>query len=134
MPKLCSLPPTSEAFRVKRAHHQCAIRRRALHKPPNADPTEYGWERNEETKSLQPVTFPASRQPAPDYIMRVVCCSCAAETPCKTRTCGCVSANLACTMFCQCQGSSLCNNEQTIQILVEHSDDEHSDEEEEADE
>ncbi|KAL8585712.1 hypothetical protein ACOMHN_049058 [Nucella lapillus] len=32
MPKLCSLPSTSEAFRenVKRAHHQCAVWRSAL--------------------------------------------------------------------------------------------------------
>ncbi|KAL8583211.1 hypothetical protein ACOMHN_053724 [Nucella lapillus] len=135
MPKLCSLPSTSEAFRenVKRAHHQCAVWRSALQEPPNTDPTEYGWERNEETKSLQPVALPASQQLAPDYIMKVVRCSCSSETPCKTRACGCVSANLACTMFCQCQGSSLCNNEQTIQVSLQNFDDESSDEEKEAD-
>ena len=43
--KLCSLPPTSEAFleNVKRAHFQCAIWRRALQEPPDLDPTTFGW-------------------------------------------------------------------------------------------
>ena len=37
VPKLCSLPPTSEVFEenVNRAHFQCAIWRRALQEPPN---------------------------------------------------------------------------------------------------
>lgn len=62
MPKFRSLPQTSEAFRenVKRALHQYAVLRRALHEPQNGDPSEYVWERNEETKSLQLVAFPAS--------------------------------------------------------------------------
>ena len=40
VPKLCSLPPTSEVFEenVKRPHFQCAIWRRALQEPPNVDP------------------------------------------------------------------------------------------------
>ena len=45
VPKLCSLPPTTEAFQlnVRRSHFQCAIWRRALmQEPPNLDPTEYG--------------------------------------------------------------------------------------------
>jgi len=46
LPKLCSLPPiaTMEAFnkKIKRAHLQCAIWRRALQEPPSLDPTEYG--------------------------------------------------------------------------------------------
>ncbi len=44
IPKLCSLPPTSEAFEenVKRAQYQCAIWRRALQEPLNLDPTAYG--------------------------------------------------------------------------------------------
>lgn len=121
-PKLCSLPPTTEAFKenVKRAHYQCAIWRRALQDPPNIDPTEYGWVKDKETRSLQPVTLPPSRQPAPDYILKLVCCSCASETPCHSKACGCVAANLACTTFCLCQGSAICNNEQT---KVDDSDD-----------
>ena len=124
IPKLCSLPPTTEAFveNVKRAHYQCAIWRRALQEPPNLDPTEYGWVKHEETRSLQPVTLPPSKKPAPDYVLKLVCCSCASETPCHSKVCGCVTANLACTVFCHCQGSSICNNEQTRK--AEESDDE----------
>lgn len=116
IPKLCSLPPTSEAFEqnVKRAHFQCAIWRKALQEPPNLDPTEYGWFKDEERKALQPVMLPPSRLSAPDYVLKLVCCSCASEKPCHSSRCGCVAANLACTTFCHCQGSSsVCNNEQT---------------------
>ena len=133
MPKICSLPSTSESFRenVKRAHLQCAIWKRALQEPPNVDPTGYGWERDEEKKSFEPVTLPSTKKPAPDYIMRVVCCSCASGKPCNTRACGCVSANLGCTMYCNCEGSSICNNKQTIHVLGgELSDHENTDEEE----
>jgi len=123
LPKLCSLPPTMEAFEenVKRAHFQCAIWRKALQEPPNLDPTKYGWSRDEDTKSLQPVMLPSSKSPAPDYILKLVCCSCASESPYSSSKCGCVAANLACTVFCHCQGSSVCRNEQTR--IVKESDD-----------
>ena len=44
VPKLCSLPPTIEAFQenVKRAHFQCAIWKTALQEPTHLDPTQYG--------------------------------------------------------------------------------------------
>ena len=117
VPKLSSLPPTSEAFRenVKRAHLQSALWKAALRDPPCVDPCDFGWEKVEETRTLQLIGLPASAQPAPDYIMKIVCCSCASDTPCKIRSCGCVAANLACTMFCKCEGSSFCHNEQTIE-------------------
>ena len=86
VPKLCSLPPTSEVFEenVKRVHFQCAIWRRALQEPPNVDPTKYGWFKDEQTKSLQPVTLPPLKLSAPDYIIKLVCCSCASERPCHS--------------------------------------------------
>ena len=79
VPKLCSLPPTTEAFQinVRRAHFQCTIWRRALmQEPPNLDPSEYGWFKDEVTKSLQPVMLPPTKLLAPDYILRRECCSC----------------------------------------------------------
>ena len=122
------LPPTSEVFEenVKRAHFQCAIWRKALQEPLNLDPTEYGWCKDEETKSLQPVTLPPSKLPAPDYILILVCCSCASERPCHSSRCGCVAAHLACTAFCHCQGSSsICKNEQTRAVIEESDEDEY---------
>ena len=126
VPKLCSLPPTMEAFQenVKRAHFQCAIWKRALQEPPHLNPTQYGWSRDEEAKSLQPVMLPPTKLPAPEYVLKLVCCSCASETPCKTNRCGCVVAKLACTVFCHCQGSSICKNEQTKAVEESETDDE----------
>ena len=44
-PKLCNLPPTTEAFKlhVMRAHYQCILWKSALAAdPPNLDPCQYG--------------------------------------------------------------------------------------------
>ena len=106
VPKLCFLPPTTEAFllNVRRAHFQCAIWRRALmHEPPNLYLAEYGWFKDEVTKSLQLVMLLPTKLPAPDYILKLVCCSCSSAQPCHSSRCGCVAANLACTTFCHCQ-------------------------------
>ena len=77
VPKLSSLPPTSEAFQqnVKRAHLQSAIWKAALRDPPCVDPVDFGWERVEETRTLRPIGLPASEQSAPEYIMKIVYCS-----------------------------------------------------------
>jgi len=81
---------------VKRAHHQCAIWRNALQEPPQLDSTKFGWSRNENTKSFEPVTLLSSTTPAPDYVLKLVFCSCASDSPCASRRFGCVTANLAC--------------------------------------
>ncbi|KAG0702222.1 hypothetical protein GWK47_025151 [Chionoecetes opilio] len=63
-PKLCSLPPTTEAFieNVKRAHLQTCIWKNALQlDPPDLEPTSYGWIKESRTKSLLPTTVPTNR-------------------------------------------------------------------------
>ena len=63
-PKLCSLPPTSEAFEqnVARAHLQVAIWLHALYpNPPILDPTSYGWSQEEESTALSSTTVPPPR-------------------------------------------------------------------------
>ena len=114
-PKLCSLPPTTEAFElnVMRGYYQCAIWKQALEAPPDVDPTDYGWVRDEETKSLKPVHLPASRQPAPSYVLKLVCCSCVSQKSCLTKVCGCNAAKLTCTVFCKCEAGAQCHNEET---------------------
>lgn len=80
--KLCSLPPTIEAFSetVKKAHCQCCVWRRALQDPPNLNPTDYGWVK-EDTNSLQPVTLPSPfNKPAPDYILKLVRWFCSSDS------------------------------------------------------
>lgn len=67
-PKLKSLPPTTASFveNVKHAHLQTCIWKAALDQdPPNMDPTDYGWCRDEPTRSIQPITLPPEVPTAP---------------------------------------------------------------------
>lgn len=115
-PKLCSLPPTTEAFveNVKRAHLQTCIWKNALElDPPNLDPTNYGWIKEDSTKSLLPTTVPANVNLAPNAILKLIRCTCTSVMPCKSSRCGCNNANLACTIFCSCHASIECCNEQS---------------------
>ena len=123
IPKQCTLPPTTESFElnVMRAHYQCAIWKQALEEPPDADPCAYGWIKDEETKTLKPVYLSLSEQPAPSYVPKLVCCSCASENPCKTKAFGCNAARLACTAFCWCQAGVNCRNDETKNIEDEFS-------------
>ena len=60
-PKLCTLPPTTEVFKenVKRAHRQALVwQSLEAQNPPELDSTEYGWVKDDQNKSLQPVTLP----------------------------------------------------------------------------
>ena len=62
-PKLKSIPPTMEVLteNIKRAHLQAAIWRSSENvDPPSMDPCNYGWYRDEETRSLSPVMFPTT--------------------------------------------------------------------------
>ena len=101
-PNLCKLPPTTPAFElnVMRAHYQCAIWKKALEAPPEVDPCEYGCMTDDETKTFTPLSLPSSTQPAPDYLLKRLCYSCASENPCRNKACGCSAARLACTIFC----------------------------------
>ena len=123
IPKLCSLPPTTEAFEenVKRAHFQCVIWRNALQEPPDLDPTKYGWSKDDNTNSFKPIMLPSYKSPVPDHILKLDCRSCTSETPCSSSKCGCVAAYLACMVFCPCRGGLDCRNEQ-IRAVNEESD------------
>jgi hypothetical protein len=119
VPKLTSLPPTTEAFseNVKRAHLQTFIWKNALQlQPQKLEPTDYGWMKEASMKSLQPTTVPVDTPLAPSNILKMIRCTCSSETPCKSSRCGCNRANLPCTMFCSCH-SSTCYNEQTAITL-----------------
>ena len=117
VPKLASLPPTTEAFseNVKRAHLQTFIWKNALQlHPQKLEPTDYGWMKDVCMKSLRPTAVPVDTPLAPSNILKMIRCTCSSETPCKSSRCGCNRANLACTIFCSCQTSTACYNEQTI--------------------
>ncbi len=61
VPKLASLPPTTEAFteNIKRAHLQTFLWNSALKlDPQKLEPTDYGWVKEQNMKSLQPSRSP----------------------------------------------------------------------------
>ena len=70
-----SLPPTTAAFieNVKRAHLQTCIGKATLDEdPPNINPIEFGWSRDDQNKILVPVTMPSNIQPAPSEVLKMI--------------------------------------------------------------
>ena len=87
-PKLCSLPPTTEAFveNVKRAHYQAIVwRSHEESNPPKLNRELFGWTKDEKRKTLRPTYLPHNTELAPKYIMRLIKCGCKSATPCSTR-------------------------------------------------
>ena len=122
-PKLQSLPPTDESFllNAKRSHFQACIWGHADESsPPSLDPLEHGWMRDTVTKVLTPVMLPTRVPPAPDYILRMIKCSCG---NCGSARCSCVSSALPCTVFCRCDVSNDCLNSRNASVEVPDSDD-----------
>ena len=44
--------------------------------PPSLDPCKYGWEKEEGTKTLQPIMIPKGTEAAPDEVLRSTKCNC----------------------------------------------------------
>ena len=128
-PKLQSLPPTEEALfqNIARAHIQVAVWKNALEpNPPALDPTDHGWYM--EDGSLSPVMLPPNTPYAPEALLKVIKCSCKSDKACNSRRCSCSSADMACTLFCRCEGGYDCWNHHTRindELMENDSDDEH---------
>ncbi|KAL8595126.1 hypothetical protein ACOMHN_019164 [Nucella lapillus] len=114
-PKLCSLPPTTEAFveNMKRAHFQVAQWYAALESDPPLAPLDYDWEADDVNRSLSAIPVPAGVSPAPEYILRLIRCGCESDTACKTGNCRSTGRQLPCTIFCACTGGLSCCNKFT---------------------
>ena len=109
-PKLQTLQPTSESFieHVKRAHYQAYIWRSSMEQNFVAlDPDTVGWVRDEKTKSLLPKTLPQGMAAAPNEILEMIHCGCSTEPFCSPKRCGCASAQLGCSIFCACEGTTV---------------------------
>lgn len=107
--KLCSIPPTSDAFieNVHRCHLQVAIWKAALlESPPEMDSEKYGWERDHQG-ILLPRTIPTGSTSAPPNILQLIRCNCK-TSGCRTAACSC--SKIGCTVFCQCEGTEACKN------------------------
>lgn len=116
MPKLQSLPPTSDSCneKVKRVHIQACIWRNALDPDhPNLDPTNFGWNKNPNSKALIPTTIPEDKPPC---VVKLICSGCASQQPCaKTKPlhCGSCMAHLPCTIFFRCHQTCNCRTRWT---------------------
>ena len=111
-PRLCSLPPTTEALveNVKRAHHQASIWRSAKEEDsPELDAEKYGWKKDDVNRLLVPTTIPEAVNLAPDSVLKLIRCGCQSGTPYNSSRCGCRRANLSCTVFCTCHDGGCCN-------------------------
>ncbi len=95
--KLECLPPTTEAFslHVCRAHYQAALWRYATCPDlPDIDPSQYGWEKDFVTWTLAPIQLPPDTPIAPDSLLKILCCNCESEEPCKSKRCSCHCNNI----------------------------------------
>ena len=86
----------------------------------SAPKLEHGRMRDTVNKVLTPVMLPTRVPPAPDYILRMIKCSCG---NCGSARCSCVSSALPCTVFCRCDGSNDWLNSRNASVQVPDSDD-----------
>ena len=93
--------------------------------PPDQNPCDFGWLKNERLEILVPVGIPKGIDAAPIKLLKTIRCSCASEKPCSTRRCGCVSSRIACSLVCACGGDiELCGNEETKAVQNDSEDEE----------
>ena len=118
VPKLKSLPPTSEAFElhVHRAHLQTMIWKASLSSSPPvaADPLIHGWTMN--NSSMFAVMLPPDVDPLPIEVLQMVRCGCSSDNSCSIGRCSCVNAQMSCSMFCKCRGRQECHNKHTKSV------------------
>ena len=121
-PKLSSLSPVTESFAQNAAcaHLQMAICMNAM------ESRDFRWTQVT-GKEMYPTPISDGVALAPDALLKVVKCGCSGEIQCRTKRCGCRQSNLACSVFCACQGGHRCFNEKTKQTLQADEDDDDED-------
>ena len=89
---------------LKRAHFQIYICKHALDlNVPDLDPVQYGWTKDEDTKSLAAVHVPSNTDLDLSYIQELIKCSCSSDPPHVSTNCGCKKAGMPCSAFCACK-------------------------------
>ena len=98
--KLCSLPPTTEAFNenVKRTHLQAAHWKASIKGTvPPIGALTHGWEHD--GSYLKPTTVPEGALSATVAVLEIIRCGCASG--CEGGHCKC--STIGCTVFCACE-------------------------------
>ena len=112
-PKLCTLPPTTEAFELNalRALLQVSQWNATMEIcPPELNPVDYGYGPDLANKILLPRPIPHGVDPAPESVIKLIRCGCQSIKPCKGGNCKCTSRQMPCTLFCFCGGGDECTN------------------------
>ncbi|KAG0713747.1 hypothetical protein GWK47_015536 [Chionoecetes opilio] len=125
-PKLCSLPPTTEAFEqnVRRAHHQVAHWYSALSgDPPTLAAVEHGWEADDTNKvsslEIWRTVYPTPRS----TFSRWSDVAAHLSEHVEVGNVAVWGAQIPCTMFCTCGGGTACSNPFSItQSATDHAD------------
>ena len=129
-PKLCTLPPITEAFQlnVLKAHLQLLHWYAALYTdPPDFNPIKFGFEADKTNKVLYPRPLPDELETAPDFVLKLIKCGCESSQPCKGGNCKCYNRQAQCSMFCTCGGGEDCSNPFKKHVLVDETDSEEED-------
>jgi 5'-3' exonuclease len=103
-----SLPPTSNAamFHSMRVYLQCQYWKGKT--VADLDPTEWGW--TLKTGKLLPIQM--SKQPAPDFLLKIIHCNC--KTDCDNKKCSCRKNGISCSGGCgECRGINCSNSRNT---------------------
>ena len=125
-PVLSSLLPPDKALEmsIKLSYHVAFMWENCvIGNPPQLNPCEYGWERNEGEKSLRPTMLQNGIKIAPDEILQTTYCKCV-STQCNKNKCSCVRAGLNCSEFCDCQQ---CDYQSIMQMVDNEIEDENND-------
>ena len=108
------LPLTSATTGFQSKHVYFQIQKWATLGQPGPNPEDWGWEICD--NCLLPIM--ANMEPAPDYLLRVIRCSC--KQDCSAARCSCNKHGFTCTQACkECKGicclySYLVKNKQEI--------------------
>ena len=84
--------PPSKAIEhsVKRVHFKVSVSKAVLENDhPVLVPIWYGWNKDETSESLLPVTLPESAAHAPLNVITVIRFGCATDQPCSNDSCMC---------------------------------------------
>ena len=121
----------------KEAHFQACIWKAALdEEPPNLDPLEFEWIKDDLAKYLCAVSLLQDVPLAPAELLKMIQCMCSSDQPCSSLRCGCVSGQLPCSLFCKCGGTDSCCNQMIKNNMANdaNDDEEPSDDEDDGDE
>ena len=66
---------------------------------PTLDPKEYGWEADNNNKTLTAIFVMEGVCLAPEHVLKLIRCGCSSDSACKKGNGGCTSRQAPCMIF-----------------------------------